>query len=344
MSRFWRLFSRPSTTVDVYRNFFNWTWAIYGLLLLSVWKDLIIWPRDALYGENLLSGADFGVRLSGVIPMASSNDVGTFSSLLALVCLARLFPASDEERYNKPWYAAVLLLCVVSLVMSQTRAAIVSVLLGGAFILLYSKRGKFGALLSFLVVPVVALVTMGGTVMKFMARGQTVAQMDSLSSRTEWWGLAWQSFLQQPLTGLGAYAAGRFAVLGKAGLGGTGTLHSDYLEVIVGTGIWGMVPLIAALVGTWWILLRFIRDSPDPQQRQLVHEALAILALLTFRSFFNNMMTIHPPLPFLAILGYAEFLRRRKASIVHGRPFLGGLSSTGGGAAHDFVPYQETSL
>lgn len=302
-------------SVEQYRNFFNWTWALYGLLLLSVWKDVLLWPHDALYGE-VAPGAAMGIRLGGVLPMASSNDVATFSSILGVLCLARLFPASEEERFQKPWYALLLLFSLVSLVLSQTRAAIVGLLLGGFIILMFSKRGKLGALVTLVVAPIVALCTMGGVIWTFMERGQTAEQMGTLSSRTEWWGLAWRTFLQQPLTGFGAYAGGRFAVLAKAGFGGTGTMHSDYLEVIVGTGIWGLIPLIVALVWTGWLLWRWVRDSSDPQERQLAVEGLAIFALLIFRSVFNNMMTIHPPLPFLAILGYAEFLRRRRQALL----------------------------
>jgi O-antigen ligase len=238
--------------------------------------------------------------------------VATFSSILAVICLARLFPASKEEDSHKIWYTLLLLASMVSLVMSQTRAALVGVVFASFLILLFSKRGKLGAIVTLVIAPALALLTMGGMIWTFIARGQTAAQMDTLSNRTEWWGLAWRTFLERPLTGFGAYAAGRFAVLAKAGFGGTGTMHSDYLEVIVGTGIWGLIPLVVALAATWWLILRFLRHSPYSEERQLAHEALAILALLTLRSITNNMFTIHPPLAFLAILGYAEFLRRRR--------------------------------
>lgn len=329
-------------SVEQYRNFFNWTWALYGLLLLSVWKDVLLWPKEALYGETLMQGAALGVRLSGVVPLASSNDVATFSSILAVLCLARLFPASEEEKYDKLWYTVLFLVSMISLVMSQTRAAIVALLLGGFFILLFSKRGKLGALLTFIVAPVVALGTMGGLIWTFMERGESAAQISSLSNRTLWWGLAWQTFLQRPLTGFGAYV-GRFVVLAKAGFGITGTMHSDYLEVIVGTGIWGLIPLIAALVGTWWLALRYVRDSWDPQERQLAHEGLAILALLALRSAFNNMLTIHPALPFLVILGYVEFLRRRrKAGIEGDADYVDGVAVAEGDPLTEPVPEWES--
>jgi O-antigen ligase len=306
-------------SVDQYRNFFNWTWAIYAVLLLGVWKDVPLWPKEALY-EGVENGAFLGIRLSGVLPAWSANDVGTFSSILAVLCLARLFPASATERFRKPWYTLLLLISLVSLVLSQTRIAVFGLLLAGLIILLYAKRGKLGAVVTLIVAPIVALITMGGVIWSFIARGQTAAQMNTLSSRTEWWGLAWQTFMQQPFTGFGAFAAGRFAVLAKAGFGETGTLHSDYLEVLVGTGFWGMIPLLVALIGTWWLLWRFLRDASDPQERQLAVEAFAILALLTLRSLFNNMMTVHPPLPFLVIVGYAEFLRRRRKAFLAYEP------------------------
>lgn len=310
-------------SIELYRNFLDWTWALYALLLLSVWKDVFLWPQAALYGE-VEPGAPLSIRLGGVLPAASSNDVATYSSILGLVCLARIFPATEEERFPKLWYIFALLLCMVSLVLSQTRAALAGFLLGGLFILLFSKQGRSGAVVTLIVAPILAICTMGGTIWSFMERGQTVEQMGTLSSRTEWWGMAWQAFMERPLTGLGAYAGGRFAVLAKAGFGGTGTMHSDYLEVLVGTGIWGLIPLLAALAGTWWLLLRFVREYSGTQEGQLAHEALAILALLTLRSAFNNMMTWHPPLPFLVIVGYAEFLRRRRKASVEFDPYHSG--------------------
>lgn len=309
-------------SVDEYRNLFNWTWALYGLLLLSVWKDVLLWPQEALHGETLQSGAVLGIRLDGVTPAVSSNDVGTFAAILGLLSLARLFPAS-EERFDRSWYTLLLVSSLVTMFLAQTRTAIAGFLFGGFFILLFSKRGKLGAFFTFIVAPILALSSMGGLFWSFLERGQTAAQLSTLSSRAGWWSFAWQTYLERPLTGFGAYAAGRFAVLAKLGLGETSTLHSDYLDILVGTSIWGMIPFVIALAATWWLLLRYVRDSSDPQERQLAYEGVAILALLTLRSVFNDMLTWHPALPFLAILGYVEFLRRRrKAGIEYAPPYL----------------------
>jgi O-antigen ligase len=308
-------------SVEDYRNFFNWTWVLYGLMLLCVWKDELLWPHEVfLHAEGALKGAVLQFRLNGVLPLVSSNDVSTFAAILGLISLARLFPSSDEERFNKVWYTLLFLGSMATMVVSQNRTAFGGFLFAVVFILLYSKRGKLSAFLALAVAPTVAFLTMGGLVWSYLSRGQNQEQLADMSLRADWWALAWQKFLEQPLTGYGAYAAGRFAVMASAGYGLTGTMHSDYLEVIVGTGIWGMIPLIAALAGTWWLLWRFVRNSADPQERQLAYESVIVLALLTFRSVFNNMMTIHPPLPFLAVVGYAEFLRRRRKAWIEYDP------------------------
>jgi hypothetical protein len=46
-------------------------------------------------------------------------------------------------------------------------------------------------------------------------------------------------------------------------------------------------------------------------ERSLSMECLLVLAILTFRCVFVSNLTRHPALPFLAIVGFAELIRRR---------------------------------
>jgi hypothetical protein len=114
------------------------------------------------------------------------------------------------------------------------------------------------------------------------------------------------------LTGLGAWAAGRFGVLAKLGHKMTATMHSDWVEVIVGTGIWGIIPIFIVIVWTWWILLRFIRNPElHGLDADLGLEAIAVLSVLTIRMFFMTEISWHSPLSFYVPIGYAEYVRRR---------------------------------
>jgi O-antigen ligase len=298
-------------SVESYKHFFNWTWALYGFLLLSVWFGVLLWPQQALYPNGFKVGL-LGIRLGGVLPALSSNDVGTYAAILALVSLCRLLPIAGGKSY-RAWYLLLFTASMVTMVVSQTRSAVAGFLFGVLLLLVFSKRLGLSAFLSFVVAPLLVLSSVGGLIWAFLERGQSTQQIETLSSRVDWWSFAWQKFLERPLTGFGAYAAGRFAVLAKLGLGETSTMHSDYLEMIVGTGIWGLIPFLAALVGTWWFLARYLRRSTVmTTDQQLAYEAIAVLGLLTFRSMFMTMLTWHPPLDYLVILGYAEFLRRRR--------------------------------
>ncbi len=298
-------------SAESYKDLFDCTWMLYGLLLVSVWVGVVLWPRQALYPQGFKVGL-LGVWLTGVHPDVSANDVGTFAALLALIAVARLLPITGPKS-NRSWYVLLLIASLVTMVLAQTRTAIAGFLFGFFLILLFSKRLGISAFLSFFVAPLLVLSSVGGLIWAFLERGETSRQLSTLSSRTVWWGAAWKAFWDRPLTGYGAYAGGRFAVLAKLGASTTSTMHSDYLEVIVGTGIWGMIPFLLALLGTWWFLTQYLRHSSNlTVQDQLAYEAIAVLGLLTLRSVFMTMLSWHPPLHYLAIVGYAEFLRRRR--------------------------------
>jgi O-antigen ligase len=131
----------------------------------------------------------------------------------------------------------------------------------------------------------------------------------------DWWTSAWHLFLQHPFTGLGAYAGGKFGVLAQLHLN-NGAIHSDYMEVLVDTGICGLLPLLLALGGTWWFLIRGVRSpSLSSEERQLGLECIGVISLLTVHSIFNTELTWHAPLLFFAVLGYAEMMRRRMKSL-----------------------------
>ncbi len=295
-------------SAEGYKSLLDWTWLLYGLLLVTVWVGAAVWPEKGLYARNFPVGV-LGFRLQGVLPAVSANDVGTYSGILAVIALARIFPVIGRSS-SRAWYGLLFLASVMTVVSSQTRSAIAGLVFAVVIMLIFSKRFGTSAFVGGLVTLMLAASSVGGIIWAFLERGQSTSQMESLSSRVDWWSFAWERFLERPFTGFGAYAGGRFAVLARMGFGETSTMHSDYLEIIVGTGFWGLLPILIALIGAWWYLSRFLRrSSGDAALRQTAYEAIAVLALLTLRSFFNTILSWHPPLHFMAILGLAEYLR-----------------------------------
>jgi O-antigen ligase len=293
-------------SAQTYRALYNWIWVMYGALLLTVWVGAVVVPGEAwLPTDNLLR-----VRLSGVFPALDQNSVGEFAAYLAIVALVRLLFSTGR---GGAFHRAVFAFGLITLVFSQTRVAIVGFLLAALLILFFSKRR---GLLAILVLGVGLLLLTSNAAAPLWAlwqRGESLEALQGFSGRLTMWEFGWDRFLERPLTGYGAYAGGRFAVVAEVANPNTSSVLSSYIEVLVGTGLWGLVPMLFALAGTWWFLIRSLSRFPDSAlERQLAVEAVGLLAIITARSFFTTLLIWHPALPFLATLGYVELLRRRQ--------------------------------
>jgi hypothetical protein len=290
-------------TVREFRNFLNWVWAIYALELVWTWIGAVIWPSQAL---------DELGRLSGIWPIVASNSIGVSGAVISIVAMSR-FLARGVQKSDRIAYALLFLFGFLSLVASQTRNSLAGFIFGAFLVLVYERRLWIGAVAAAVAVPAIFLTSLGPRLWEFILRSQTETQVEDLSGRKVWWSYAWDLVSQHPLTGLGAYAAGKFAILGKLGAGEASQIHSDWLEVMVGTSFWGLIPFTVAFLGCWWILGRSYWDrSQSASERELTTEIVGVLGIISVRSFFNVEMSWHAPFLYLAVIAYAEFLRRKR--------------------------------
>jgi hypothetical protein len=133
----------------------------------------------------------------------------------------------------------------------------------------------------------------------------------SLTGRTHWWAFAGELVRDNPLVGLGGYAAGRFSVLGQLGATETSTLHSTWVELLVGVGLLGLIPFLITIAATWFNLLRPANGKPvPPLARELQVESIGIFVLLCCRSIVSDEFIWHPALAFFLVVLYAEVRRR----------------------------------
>jgi len=285
----------------------------------SAWVQAVVSPATAW--------DDMG-RLSGTFPMVGANGIGTTGAILTLVGISRLL-WRDSRGTSRAWYWAVVCFGVASMVVSHTRHAIFGFILGLAVILILTKRKWILFALASLATSLLALTSAGGVVATYLRRGQDNDALGGLSGRTDFWSYAWEQLSHHPLTGLGAYAGGRFGVLEKIGRIDTGSLHSDWVEILVGTSFWGFFAMLAAVIGTGWFLLRgrfSLRLSA--LERDLTVECIAIMSMLTLHSIFNDELAWHPPLMFLSLLGFAELLRRKLRTLDASFPARAGTFSS----------------
>ena len=298
------------TSSEEYEWFLNWTWALLGILLGTTWLGAIVDPADALEKSQVLGALVY--QLKGVFPVLSSNSIGEFSAILGIVVLSRLVLHRGEPS-DRGWYRLLLVGFLITLIFSQARSALAGFLFGTVVLLFLSRRFLLTAMLGSAGTVVFALTDSAQYVWNFVLRGQQQKQFESLSSRMEWWQFAWQQFLLQPWTGYGAFAGGRFVVMAKLHLPSTPDLHSVYVETLVDTSLWGLIPLIMTLLAVWFYLLRSVRHSRVSHSEScLAIELTAVLAVLSVKSVFNSNLISHPALPFLAVLGFAELMRRRQ--------------------------------
>jgi O-antigen ligase len=294
-----------------YKSLFDWTYLLFGLLLASVWVGVVVSPGQAL----IPASGVLPVQLNGFIAQVHPNTVGELGAIFTIAAVSRLL-SREYKRHNRALLLALLSIGAATMILAQTRSAIIGFFFGLALVLYFSRRLGLIAFLGIAAVLLVLLTDVGTLGEEFLRRGQSTQLLESLSGRVDWWEFGWHEFLKQPWIGLGAYT-GRFEVLAKLGEIETSSIHNTYLDALINVGVVGLLPLIAALLGIWYQLMRTLRryryDSPE---RRLALEAVGILSVLTVRSFFTTGLIWHPSLFFLLILGYAELLRRQWKHLV----------------------------
>jgi len=290
-------------STEDYATLINWTWAILTMELLWTLAQGVIFHKDAW--------DDMG-RLASQIPMGSANAMSGVAAMVTIMALCRLLPLQPRPRAARAFYVAAFLVGMACLIFSKTRNALAGFVVAVCLILFLSRRIRTGAILTAVAVLLLAMSSVQGDLYDYLSRGQTENTLENLNGRMSWWTFAWEQFSHHPVTGLGAYAGGKFAVLSKIGWEDASSLHSDYIETIVGTGLGGLTPLLASLIGTWWFLVKFVKDkAATAAERQFAYEFIGVLGIITVHSFFNVEMTWQTPIPYLLTVGFAEFLRRK---------------------------------
>ena len=289
-------------SVREYKAVFDWTWVLYGSLILAVWGGVLVWPSEAMeHTRGLL-----GVAISGVVPTVASNTVGRLGAILGIVAMTRLLRPAGHRGF----YAVAFLLSVATLIFAQSRGALAGFLVASFVILIAMRRRGISMAIALAVLIVLLTPGLRDVTWQYVLRGQDAELFQSLSGRTTWWNYAWDRFQEQPLLGYGGYAGPRFTVLANIGESETSTLHSTWLEVLLSTGALGLVPLLAALLGVCTTLWRSRSLAlHEAEGGGLWLEAAGVLIVLLVTSTVSTELIWHPALFFLAIVGYTQYPR-----------------------------------
>ena len=195
----------------------------------------------------------------------------TAGAMLALAIVIALCMMTNHnelpyglDHWPRPVYLVVMAVMTAALLGTQTRgaigAAVVGLMVSGFFIVPRRERLPLGVVAGTgLALTVAAFI---GPIVAFLERGESTANLATVSNRTELWSIAFGLFTERPITGWGL-ATSRGIFYDKVGLGGA---HNAFVNVLVdggliGTSLW-LALVVAIALGIRRLLREGHRDGP----------------------------------------------------------------------------------
>ena len=174
-----------------------------------------------------------------VSPYLHNNGLAALGALIAVFAVAKILTSADHRRL----WSGMGVIGVLNVVLAAGRQGVIILLIGLAIVLWSTRR----TLLVGLVVPAAAWIAYeyGDRLFEVFARNRP-QNLSTLSGRVGWWEVALETWSAHPWTGWGYGAGGRFVALASIGRTAN-SVHSGYIETLVGVGIVGVVGLIYAL-------------------------------------------------------------------------------------------------
>jgi O-antigen ligase len=173
-------------------------------------------------------------------PFMHSNAVSSASALVAIFALAKLLVAQT----GRAFWATGFAISALALVLSSGRQGVAMALFGVGLVLWLERRKLFALLIG----PAVVLlfITYQQQIIVALSRDRP-SNWVNLSGRLPWWEAAIAAWERHPWTGWGYSTGGRFVALQSIDSGAVSSVHSGFLEVLVGVGILGAIPFLYAL-------------------------------------------------------------------------------------------------
>lgn len=242
-------------------------------ILVVAWGAVFVAPGIAL--EEVAS--PIPVRIDIPTLGITANSLGTIGALVAVWYLASLF---DRSPTKPRWAASVFWIGfgLVSVIGAQYRTGYIGLAVAIGILLALRARNLLMVLIP---AALIALSVWGPSVadelQPYVLRGQTPDEAAELSGRLEWWSLAGPVWEESPIVGKGLRTETRF-ILADAGYDETSSIHSTWVEALIGTGLVGLTCLALSMLTA---LFRAFQAARAPVGRST---ALVVLLILATRS------------------------------------------------------------
>lgn len=218
--------------------------------LAANWLSAAISPATALMAEPGLP------RLQGL--SGQPNNLGDQAAgFLCLVIVA----GQAGWLTRRLAYGVLLPFGLVTLLATQSRTALLSVLGAGALVWLRRRRVLLPGLLALGLAAPLVVDTVG---LRTFSRNDHSQQIMTLTGRTQLWAFAWTRILQRPLLGHGLNSFQAAVVDEWYGNPGDAVeTHNNALSVLFSVGLFGFLPVAAAygvLLTRWFTAPDLLRD------------------------------------------------------------------------------------
>jgi O-antigen ligase len=212
------------------------------------------------------------LRVRGTFMFLGSNELAAFYVQYGMFFLAMI--GGMEKKLHKLLIVGALGLSLWGAIYSYSRASYIGIVAGFLIYGLIRSRGLVLALMGFLVV---APAVMPKSVMQRIEMTQSGDGKldDSAASRLDFWKLAWDKFLDNPLFGIGYHS---FHHINPAKL----DTHNMYVKQMVELGIFGIVLFIVMYVIQIKMCIRLYKTADN--------EFLKSLALGMVLCIVGNML------------------------------------------------------
>lgn len=272
--------------------------------------DMALLPPTGEATVEAFGEAIVPYQLFGTIFRINANSLGGMAAILFLVSGLRVLYA-PRSRSNKIW----VFISFSVLILAQSRTAWLGLFASILLLLLINKSiSKTFKFISWGVI-FIGLTVFLSNILLYLTRGVSFNNLQNLSGRSVWWKIAIDeyfnsSFFEQVI-GLGYMTSSR-TILSAALDKTVATLHSDYMDALISTGIIGLFCLLFVSIG---LFVNVIKASRIPEL--IVLELSGISIILIIRTITGTTIATHNIflLLFLTISTYLSYIIQKNLSV-----------------------------
>ncbi|WP_372896856.1 O-antigen ligase family protein [Stieleria sp.] len=235
-----------------------------------------------------LSGLDRGLMMGGNSGIVHPTAAGANASIGLLICVLCLFVGKYRWALRGALIGGVVHGTVLFYASSRM-ALLMAALTVGMVLFFYASNLVRAATISLFAVLLLVIVLVDpsfGSVLdsrsptvQYITRGQSARQLTKVSGREEMWTKVWREYTKSKWIGHGYFITSEEGRLEVWSLKTNHTAHNIYLQVLVSTGVIGLLFFLVAIGN---LVVKFSRLVQGDRSMQNLATTLAVVAIWYF--------------------------------------------------------------